>query len=278
MSRLLNHNFWVRTLSGVVLFILVVGLTKASPYTLLMLLAAICIGGMLEFYKIARLTGAEPLETYPTILGVLAMLIAFFGRLGQISFAWFLIFIPALFILFVVELYRKKKNPFANVAWAIAGLIYIAVPMALLAYIPVQAGTGGVIVYRPFMVMSIIFIVWANDVGAYLCGVTMGRHKLFERISPKKSWEGFVGGIICAVGVGMLMSHIQSSPLMLWGWAGLVIAVAGVFGDLVESMFKRSVGLKDSGNLIPGHGGILDRFDALIFAVPFVFMYFVLFL
>ncbi len=278
MSRLLNHNFWVRTLSGVVLFILVVGLTKASPYTLLMLLAAICIGGMLEFYKIARLTGAEPLETYPTILGVLAMLIAFFGRLGQISFAWFLIFIPALFILFVVELYRKKKNPFANVAWAIAGLIYIAVPMALLAYIPVQAGTGGVIVYRPFMVLSIIFIVWANDVGAYLCGVTMGRHKLFERISPKKSWEGFVGGIICAVGVGMLMSHIQSSPLMLWGWAGLVIAVAGVFGDLVESMFKRSVGLKDSGNLIPGHGGILDRFDALIFAVPFVFMYFVLFL
>ena len=278
MSRLLNHNFWVRTLSGVVLFILVVGLTKASPYTLLMLLAAICIGGMLEFYKIARLTGAEPLETYPTILGVLVMLIAFFGRLGQISFAWFLIFIPALFILFVVELYRKKKNPFANVAWAIAGLIYIAVPMALLAYIPVQAGTGGVIVYRPFMVLSIIFIVWANDVGAYLCGVTMGRHKLFERISPKKSWEGFVGGIICAVGVGMLMSHIQSSPLMLWGWAGLVIAVAGVFGDLVESMFKRSVGLKDSGNLIPGHGGILDRFDALIFAVPFVFMYFVLFL
>lgn len=301
-----KHNFWIRTISGVVLLLLVLGLVMLSPYTMLILLVAICVGGMLEFYKIARLTGAEPLNVYPVILGVLVISIAFFGRLGHVSFLWFAGFLPALAIIFIAELYRNKKNPFANIAWAITGILYIAVPLALLAYLPLQAvaesdiaGAGGGmvstgsdivssrgdivstvsgIVYRPLIVLGIIFIVWANDIGAYLFGVSLGRHKLFERISPKKSWEGFIGGVICAAGVGVLISKIMNAPLWVWGMAGLIIALSSVFGDLIESMLKRSAGVKDSGNLIPGHGGVLDRFDALIFAIPFVFTYFVVYL
>lgn len=292
MTLLKNRNFWIRAISGVVLLLLVLGMVMLSPYTMLILLAAICIGGMAEFYKIARLTGAEPLNVYPVILGVLAISTTFFGRLSHVSFLWFAGFLPALAVIFIAELYRNKKNPFANIAWAITGILYIAVPLALLAYLPLQAvaegdigiaggdvvSTGSGIVYRPLIVLGIIFIVWANDIGAYLFGVSLGRHKLFERISPKKSWEGFVGGVICAVGTGILISKIMHEPLWLWGVAGLIIALSSVFGDLIESMLKRSAGVKDSGNLIPGHGGVLDRFDALIFAIPFVFTYFVLYL
>ena len=110
--------------------------------------------------------------------------------------------------------------------------------------------------------------------GAYLFGVAFGRRKLFERISPNKSWEGFFGGVACAVGVGMLVALRQDASVPAWAGAGGIVAVTGVFGDLVESMFKRSVGIKDSGNILPGHGGFLDRFDALILALPFVYTYF----
>lgn len=245
---------------------------------MLTLLAVICLGAMLEFYKMARLSGADPLDTYPTVLGVLGVLAAFFVKTGKMPSGVFVAFLPAVFALFVAELYRKRATPFANIAWALAGLVYIALPMALLAFIPVQgASVPGYIVYHPLTVLGIILIVWGNDVGAYLFGVAFGRHKLFERISPKKSWEGFAGGLLCAVGVGVLMGRLQGASLWLWGGAGLVVALAGVFGDLVESMMKRSVGLKDSGNVIPGHGGFLDRFDALLLAVPFVFTYFYIF-
>ena len=245
---------------------------------MLALMAVICMGSMLEFYKISRLTGADPLDTYPTVLGILAVLMAFFIKLGKVPAEGFLLLIPAVFVLFIAELYRKRETPFANIAWAVAGLVYIAVPMALIAYMPVQpASLPGYIVYRPLTVLGIFIIVWANDVGAYLFGVMLGRHKLFERISPKKSWEGFVGGLLCAVGAGLLIAGFQHSSLWFWGGAGAVISVTGVFGDLVESMLKRSVGLKDSGNSIPGHGGFLDRFDALLLAVPFVFTYFIIF-
>ncbi len=276
-NRLINRSFGVRTLSGAVLAAVVVGAIMLSPFSMLMLLALLSLGSMLEFYRIARRTGAEPLDTYPTTVGVLLVIMTFFYKAGKIPGSLFWCFIPALFLLFVIELYRKKENPFANIAWALTGIVYIAVPFALLAYIPVQAATHGYLVYHPMLLLSVILMVWVNDVGAYLFGVTLGRHRLFERISPKKSWEGFFGGVIFTVGTGVLLAYWLDAPLAYWGGAGLVIAVAGVLGDLVESMLKRSVELKDSGNLIPGHGGLLDRFDALILATPFVFIYFIIF-
>ena len=118
-----------------------------------------------------------------------------------------------------------------------------------------------------------IFIIWANDVFAYLFGITLGKHRLFERISPKKSWEGFFGGVLGAMAMGYTAATILDGNTIVWVGMALVAALSGVFGDLVESMFKRSVDIKDSGNIIPGHGGWLDRFDALILSLPFVFIY-----
>lgn len=277
MTSLLHNNLVVRTLSGIVFLAVVLGCIFFSPYTLLMLLLIVCIGGMLEFYKLAALSGARPLEVLPALTGCLMILLAFFVKLHQVSPLFFAALLPLLFLLFIVELYRKQENPFANIAWSVLGIVYIALPMALLAYMPVQPATHGYVIYRPFIVLNVFLIVWANDVGAYLLGMLLGRHKMIERISPKKTWEGFAGGLLCAVGVGMLLARFQHISPGLWIGASLVIALSGVVGDLVESMLKRSVGVKDSGRMMPGHGGFLDRFDALFMAVPFIFTYLIIF-
>ena len=134
----------------------------------------------------------------------------------------------------------------------------------------VLAGDG---VWRPETVLCYIFIIWANDVFAYLVGMTFGRHRLCERLSPKKSWEGFFGGIAGAVVLGLVAARVMDGSCWVWAGLALVAAATGVLGDLVESMFKRAAGVKDSGNLIPGHGGVLDRFDAMLLSAPFVFVY-----
>ena len=143
-------------------------------------------------------------------------------------------------------------------------------PMSLLMLLPLLLGNGK---WNPWIVILYIFLIWANDVFAYLFGITLGRHRLFERISPKKSWEGFFGGLLGAVAMGYVAATVLEASVAMWIGVALVAAISGVFGDLVESMMKRSIDIKDSGNIIPGHGGWLDRFDALILSAPFVFVY-----
>ncbi len=273
----MDRNLLIRTLSGAIMLVVVLGAMLASPYSGAILLIMISAGVMFEFYKIARLTGADPLRTYSIAIGVLSVATAFVVADGLIPATVLLFLLPLVCGLFVIELYRKSTMPLTNVAWAVAGIVYVAVPFALLAALLGGNIPCGGSVYRPLIVLSVIFIVWANDVGAYLVGRTFGRHKLFERISPNKSWEGFWGGVVSAVVVGVLVGWLQCVSLLLWAGAGVVIAVSGVYGDLVESMLKRSVNLKDSGQVIPGHGGVLDRFDALLMAVPFVFVYLFIF-
>ena len=175
--------------------------------------------------------------------------------------------------LFVCELFRRSATPLANLGATLLGVLYIAVPLSLLLYIPVLAGDG---VWRPATVLCYIFIIWANDVFAYLVGMTFGRHRLCERLSPKKSWEGFFGGIAGAVAAGLVAAYVLDANYWVWGGLALVAALSGVAGDLVESMFKRASEVKDSGHVIPGHGGVLDRFDALLLSAPYVFFYLLL--
>ena len=132
--------------------------------------------------------------------------------------------------------------------------------------------------WQPWYFLFYLFIVWANDVFAYLVGVTMGKHRLCERISPKKSWEGFFGGILGAIGVGALGAYFLDGRYEIWICLAVIIAITGVLGDLVESMFKREAGVKDSGNIMPGHGGVLDRFDALLVSAPFAFIFVLFFI
>jgi len=180
--------------------------------------------------------------------------------------AFLLLLLP---LMLVCELYRRGENPAANVGVTLLGICYVALPLTLMAYIPFV----GRYAWNPWTMLFFVFIIWANDVFAYLVGMAFGRHRLFERLSPKKSWEGFFGGVAGALVMGYVASRCMGEAWWVWIGLALVAAVTGVLGDLVESMFKRAAGVKDSGTIIPGHGGILDRFDAMLLAAPFVVVY-----
>lgn len=280
-------NFIVRTLSGVVMLAVVLGAILASEWSFIALMALITVGGMWEFYNFAEKAGYQPMRLLGLFGGVTIITIGIslftifsfgnntldgiFAPIFALAIIVLLLLIP---LMFVCELYRKSPTPIANIGSTIMGMFYVALPLSLLILIPAILGTligkGG---WNPWIVIFYIFIIWANDVFAYLFGITLGRHRLFERISPKKSWEGFFGGLIGAMAMGYVAALILDADTTIWIGLALVAALSGVFGDLVESLFKRSVDLKDSGSFIPGHGGWLDRFDALIFSAPFAFVY-----
>ena len=276
-------NFIVRTLSGAVMLAVVLGAILASEWSFIALMAVITLGGIWEFYNFAQKAGYQPMKLLGLFGGMMIFTIAIslfvlfatkdstndslFAIIFGMAIITLLLLVP---LMFICELYRKSPTPIANIGSTLMGMLYVAFPLSLLILIPALLGNG---VWNPWIVIFYIFIIWANDVFAYLFGITLGRHRLFERISPKKSWEGFFGGLLGAMAMGYVASLVLEADAMTWIGLALVAAIAGVFGDLVESLFKRSVDLKDSGNFIPGHGGWLDRFDALIFSAPFAFVY-----
>ena len=158
-----------------------------------------------------------------------------------------------------------------NIATTLMGVIYVALPMSMLLYIP--SFIAGSSAWRPEIFLFYLFLVWGNDVFAYLVGILFGKHKMCVRLSPKKSWEGFFGGVAGSLAMGVLGAYVVGGSVAMWLGLALVVSLTSVLGDLVESMFKREVGVKDSGNIMPGHGGMLDRFDALILSAPFAFVY-----
>ena len=276
-------NLMVRTLSGLVLVAVFVGAVLGSQWSFGALLLLILVGGQTEFYKLARETGLSPQRWMGLAVGVLLFALNFivFRQFSRSvtdeaggAVLYLLLYIGLLLpTLFVCELFRRSATPLANLGATLLGVLYVAVPLSLLLYVPVLAGDG---VWRPETVLCYIFIIWANDVFAYLVGMTFGRHRLCERLSPKKSWEGFFGGLAGAVATGLAAAYALDTNYWVWGGLALVASLSGVAGDLVESMFKREVGVKDSGQVIPGHGGVLDRFDALLLSAPYVFLYLLL--
>lgn len=274
------RNFIIRTLSGAVMLIVLLGSILLSQWSFALLMAVVAIGGMWEFYRFAEKAGYSPMKILGVFTGIvifsinLALMFFFDKEADGIGTMLIIAALGALILLVplmcICELYRKSETPIANIATSLMGAFYVALPMSLLLVIPMLLGNG---VWNPWIVLFYIFIIWANDVFAYLFGITLGRHRLFERISPKKSWEGFFGGLAGAVAMGYVAALILEANPMAWMGLALVAALSGVFGDLVESLMKRSIDVKDSGNIIPGHGGWLDRFDALIMSAPFVFVY-----
>lgn len=180
-----------------------------------------------------------------------------------------LMFSPFIFTAFIYELYMASKHPFMNIAYIFLGLIYIGVPFALLDLIAFNGEH-----FYANTVFGLLLMSWANDTGAYLVGSKFGKNRLFERISPKKTWEGTIGGMVITLLLAFGLHFIFDELRMVdWLVIGAIVAIFGTLGDLVESMLKRSVHIKDSGTLLPGHGGILDRFDGFIFILPFVSAY-----
>lgn len=177
----------------------------------------------------------------------------------------------------ISELYLKKENPVLNWAYSMLSQLYIGLPFALLnvlAFHNDPSSEYSSVSYNPILPLSIFIFLWLSDTGAYCIGSLIGKHRLFERISPKKSWEGSIGGGIVAIGSSFILAHYF--PFMsMWQWAGLalVVVVFGTWGDLTESLLKRQLHVKDSGTILPGHGGMLDRFDSSLMAIPAAVVY-----
>ena len=268
-----------RTISGAVLLLVVVGALVWSKWSAGALFAVIMLGGLVEFYRLCRKKGVKPMysvgiATSLAIFGLAFTVFAQWGTpatdttarvvLGALLYA--MLIIPTTF---VCELWRKSPTPIANIATTFMGVIYVALPMSAVLFVP-QLLVGE---WSAWAMLAFVSLIWVNDIFAYLVGVTLGKHRLCERISPKKSWEGFFGGLAGAVAFAVLFGHLFGGNLLVWGGLGVVTALAGVAGDLVESLIKREVDVKDSGRMMPGHGGFLDRFDALYLATPFALFY-----
>ena len=220
-----------------------------------------------EFYKIIETTASVNTSSTANIVGgVLLFAASFLYFSGVISTP--VIFFPYLFyfmLLFISELFLKKQNPILSLAYSVLGQIYLAIPFSLLNFIAFSyTGT-----YHYVYILALFVLIWVDDSFAYVSGMTLGRHKMFERVSPKKSWEGFIGGAICTV-LASLVFAFYFPGLSTLGWIGfaVIVIIFGTLGDLIESLMKRTLNIKDSGTILPGHGGILDRFDSLIFAIP----------
>lgn len=271
----------VRTLSGIALAALVVGATLWSKWSFGALIFFVVIGGTAEFYRLCRRCGIAPMEGMGIVSAAGLFLLSFnvfmqFGGSGVQPSTGAAVLGTILFLLlmvptaFVCELWRKSATPIANVAATFMGVLYVALPVSLLIYVPLLFAEGE---WQPWIMLCYIFIIWVNDVFAYLVGVCFGKHRMCSRISPKKSWVGFFGGVTASVIAGVVCGYLLGGDMVVWGVLALIVSVTGVAGDFVESLFKRSAGVKDSGAIMPGHGGFLDRFDAMLISAPYAFVY-----
>ena len=242
------------------------------------ILLVVVIMGLREFYSLVTSEQVKPQMLLGTTLGALwfctSAAIALLGSFADL-FYMIVLPVPFLFIPFVREIWTKHPNPLQNVAYTVFGLIYIVFPLSFLVFM--QGPTEARLFGMPAFLLGYLLVTWVYDTGAYLFGVRFGKTRFFERISPKKTWEGTIAGAFTAVlvtaGLSLLVPDIAPAD---WAILAGIVLVFGTFGDLVESLFKRSLNIKDSGTILPGHGGILDRFDTIFLSAPFVFLYFFL--
>lgn len=272
----MKSNFIIRTLTGLIFVSVLIGCILGGPVSFSILFAIISAMTVKEFGDIMRKGGIARINTQITALSAMFLFFGF-AYLG-ISPGKIEILIPYLLLIIYIlisELYLKKDNPINNWAYSLMSQMYIALPFALLNVLAFQSSdTEASSVYNPILPLSIFVFTWINDSGAYCTGVTFGKHRLFERISPKKSWEGSIGGGVLSI-IAAVIASKYFTFLTMPEWIGLALTVVifGTWGDLVESLMKRTLGIKDSGNILPGHGGLLDRFDSTLMAVPAAVLY-----
>lgn len=263
------NNFITRTLTGAAYVALILASTLLHPFLFALVFLAFMVQGMLEFYKITRGSKAKPQVTMGIFITTYLFISGFVSYNFNLGFKLPLLTIILLAFIFIGELYRNYKNPIHNIGATFLGIIYVGIPIFLM--IPLVFFNEG---FNGNILLGIFIIIWLNDSGAYLFGITLGKHRLFERISPKKSWEGFLGGALVAlVSAYFVFKYLGGLNLQVWLIIAAIITIFGTLGDLVESLFKRSIGIKDSGSILPGHGGVLDRLDSLIFTIPIIFTY-----
>jgi phosphatidate cytidylyltransferase len=266
-------NFLKRALTGGLFGTLVFGTIFIGATAFLIFYLIIMIIALLEFYRLAGNNGLK-IQKYTAIIFSIAIFFLFHGySAGHIPVQQLsLIFLfPLVFM--IKELYRKSERPFDNLVWTLFGHIYIVLPLSMLNFLVFPGEIAGY-KYNPYLLAGILVLIMVNDTAAYLVGVPLGRHRLFKKVSPKKSWEGTIGGALAVLAAALFINRfVPLLETMNWLIIGSIVLVSGVYGDLVESLYKRGQGVKDSGSLLPGHGGILDRIDAWLFVIPAVWVY-----
>lgn len=273
----MKNNFIQRAVTGVLFVIVLVGCIIYSPLSFGILFTIISALSVHEFAQLVSKSSEVSINKTITALGGAYLFLALMSFCTQQSVGArvFLPYLGLLLYMMITELYLKKKNPTGNWAYSMLSQLYVALPFALLNVLAFQnSPETSSVTYNPILPLSIFVFIWLSDTGAYCVGSLIGKHRLFERISPKKSWEGSIGGGIFSIASSLGFAHFF--PFMPgWQWVGLAIVVVifGTWGDLTESLMKRQLGIKDSGNILPGHGGMLDRFDSALMAIPAAVVY-----
>ncbi len=265
-------TFWIRTASATVYALLFLGsiysgrLVGETWGTVILSAFAlfVALGCTFEYYRIAEKHGAHPIKPLGYAFSTVTIVVwavnqLYDGPVFEVDVLGWILQL-SLVITLAVQLWRKTENPFADVLHTLLPMLYAATPLSMMPYLH----------YSMNVLVMCIIMVWVNDSFAYMGGSLVGKHKMWPRHSPGKTWEGTAIGVAAAVAAGLVVGPLFETRLVWYDWLilGLVCSIIGTLGDLVESMLKRSVGLKDSGNIMPGHGGFLDRFDSLLFILP----------
>jgi phosphatidate cytidylyltransferase len=250
-----------------------------NAYTFFALFSIVILLCLWEFYGLVNAQKRTRINPwYNCFGGFVLFLSTFLYASGVFDYFIFFIYLFYLVILYVSELYEKQQDPITHMAYIFLGQCYIALPVSVLNLIAFSGIVDGTPVYNPLLITSLFIFIWANDTGAYLIGILIGKHKLFERISPKKSWEGFFGGLLFTLAASLVFACFDKEiPWYHWTGLSLGVVIFGTWGDLIESLIKRTLEVKDSGQALPGHGGFLDRFDSLLLAVYAMLFYVQLF-
>lgn len=269
-------NFIQRAITGVIFVAVLIGCIIGGPLPFGILFCLISALATVEFCQLMNQQQGVHINRNVCTLGSITLFLCFFFYgMNPAETNIFIPYLAILIYLFISELYLKKENPINNWAYAMFSQLYVALPFALLNVLAFQTTpTDTVSQYLFIFPLSIFIFNWMNDTGAYCTGVLFGKHPLFKRISPKKSWEGSIGGAVFCMAAAFALAHFF--PIYSTGeWIGLslTVVVFGTWGDLTESLMKRQLGIKDSGNILPGHGGILDRFDSAMLAIPAAVVY-----
>ena len=269
-------NFIQRAITGLIFVVTLIGCIVGSYLSFGVLFCIISAMATAEFCHLMNQQKGVKINRNICVLGSVALFLSFFYYgINPVQTSIFIPYLIIIIYLMVSEVYLKKENPVNNWAYAMLSQVYIALPFSLLNVLAFQSDeTISTTSYQYIFPLSIFAYNWINDTGAYCTGMLFGKHPLFKRISPKKSWEGSIGGAVFCIAASFAFAHFF--PFMSIGeWIGLAltIVVFGTWGDLSESLMKRQLGIKDSGTILPGHGGILDRFDSAILAIPAAVVY-----
>ncbi|MBR3089534.1 MAG: phosphatidate cytidylyltransferase [Prevotella sp.] len=274
-----KKNFIVRTITGV-LFVAIMVTCFLRPISMIFLFALITGLTVWEYGGLVNQFDDIQVNRFISTAAGVYLFLAFAGYCtGFTPATVFIPYLVTVIYLIISELFTMAPNPINNWAYAMLSQMYIALPFSMINVLAFQSNAEGEVAFNFLLPLSLFIFLWVNDTGAYCVGSLLGRHKLFPRVSPGKSWEGSIGGavfvLIAAAIIGYLVGGKEGGySIPVWMGLGLTVVVFGTLGDLVESLFKRTLGVKDSGNILPGHGGMLDRFDSSLMAIPAAVIYF----